>query len=340
MKALIKYLGLFLIFWINLNSAGAETVIVFISGDWDYLGAVADNSGQLDLKDQAEHSYKEWIKTADSDESRNYIIFYDPRGKGKIFNRKWVKTRVYRKGEKVYSLLGKREISSGQEAFAHLKNLADKYFGESYKQDKKVFFYYGEHFPARGKAMIDLGGSDEIGAIDIISGIKSLGERFDRIVFQTCYLNNLRFLAPASEVTRELVLPKLATLNHAIPPNLLLSNLTKEEMAQKLSSDKYRWVSYGAEVRQLNRLMRELEANTSITAFLKLQSVKDQNSFDEIVKERSPGAIYLSDNEYQLPVWDVLSIYDQYLLAGEEKLDEVEALMDQHPHLEETYDEL
>lgn len=321
-------------------NAKADTVIAFISGDWDYFGAVAGNDGQLNLKDQAERSYKEWVETAKNDKKRDYIIFYDPRGKGMIFNRKWVKTRVYKNGKRVYSLLGKSEISAGSEAFQRIKKLADKYLGDDFKKGKKTFFYYGEHFPARGKALIDLGGSDEIGASDILNGMKLLSDKFDRAIFQTCYLNNLRFLAPASELSQELILPKLATLNHALNPNFLVGELSKDEMASKLTSYKYKWVSYGIEVSELNKLMRGLEKNTEVNSLKKFQTIQSQESFDQIVKERSPQAIFLSKSEFQLPLWDVLSIYDQYLLRGEEQLDQVEALLDQYPNLEETYDEL
>ncbi|MCR9204903.1 MAG: hypothetical protein NXH75_10015, partial [Halobacteriovoraceae bacterium] len=107
---------LFLIFCLFFSflshSIENKTFVFFINGDWYYKGPQFEDSG-IRLKDQANVLYRETLKRAKDDTKNNYVIFYDPKGKGSLFNRRWVKFRIFEKGKSRYShLLKDAEIDT------------------------------------------------------------------------------------------------------------------------------------------------------------------------------------------------------------------------------------
>lgn len=337
-----KLLFLFaILFSLNLfSNLYADTVVVFISGDWDYLGAPGIDQREIKLEDQALSTYVAWTKKAKSDPNRDYVIFFDPKGRGRLFNNKWIRFKIYKHGKRVYSEEWKSEISSGIEAFNLVSDVSKSKLGDSFANDNsKTFFYYGEHFPARHNARIDLNGSENFGGDEILKGVAKLG-KFKRGIFQTCYINNLRFLAPLSGIVSEIIVPKRVVLNHRIDPEIIVTAIEKQVLLDSLSTKKYPWIAYGGEVAILDRKIRELERYSSSWRMAGIRTILTQDKFEVMLQESYPNAIFVDAFDIILPIWDVVSIYDQYLLSNENLLDDVEKILDDFPSLNEIYDEI
>ena len=340
-----------LIFFFLISSVSAlegKTFIFFINGDWFYQGPVYEDES-IRLRDQANLIYRQMVKVAKRDSDNNYVLFYDPLGKGSVINRKWVKLRVYKKGKKVFGLgLKKAEVNTGSlEFYSVFKKIISDNLG-SLTQKQKVLYYYGEHFPAYGELTLDQTGSDSsekgsIGLKKVLSLMNLIGP-IDTAIFHTCYMNAIDYVGPLLGKARQVVLPSKAILNTHLNWAKALQTKNLDEMADKFIeinrlSSKYYFEKYGQEATKLSSLTELLNSNVSRKHWNSWLEQGRVTSFESL-KNRGDGVLFLTplsemdSREVQVPFYDYINLINQYLLSDDILLNTIDSHLDKYPHLE------
>jgi len=232
---------------LSVFALNGKTFVFFINGDWHYNGPVFEERG-IRLKDQAELIYKKILKRAKEDNKNNYVLFYDPLGKGNVFNRNWVKLKIYSKGKKTFTYgLRKPEVdTSNVLLYKEIARTVRKELPD-FSAEKSLFYYYGEHFPLIGKSKLDLSG----GSIGL-SSIKSLMEVFGKFklsIFHTCYLNNINILNELLSHTERILVPHKAILNtplsfFSLEKSKTFMDFERAFLNDNAGSDKYFYLGY------------------------------------------------------------------------------------------------
>lgn len=330
---------LLFIFHISVFAINGKTLVFFINGDWHYKGPVFEESG-IRLKDQAEVIYKEILSRAKKDTKNNYVLFYDPLGKGSLFNRKWVKLKIYKKGKKLFSYgLRKPEVdTSSYNLYKEIARTVRKEIPE-FSANDSLFYYYGEHFPLVGKSELDLsGGSIGLSSIKELMGVFG---KFKLSIFHTCYLNNINTLDELLSLTERVLVPHKAILNTPLDFNSLnespnFNDLEDNFLRDNFKSEKYYYLGYGSEISLVSKYIQFLTTHT------------DQVYFERVMKkplstwfyERSEESFVIETKDYleaNLPLYDYITLLDQYLTEGEAVLTKVDQLYSAHPNLEKTF---
>lgn len=350
----MKMLMLLFLYFLCISSFALEgkTFVYFINGDWHYKGPVYQDN-QIRLKDQANVIYREMVKAAKNDSKNNYVLFYDPIGRGRIFNKNWVKLRVYKKGKKVFGLgLSKPEINANSPVFhRELKDIIIKELG-SLRKENSLFYYYGEHFPAYGEVTLDLGGSGSqeergVGLQKILRLIETIGP-FHTAIFHTCYLNALDYTGPLLKLVDNVILPRKAILNTHQNWNSLKADSFKDfrqQLVKDNSNSKYQWVTYGKEVLELSEKLSEVKSLVQKEYWFDWLGKQEKNDYQGI-RERGDNVLFLtplSDSAPQevfIPFYDYINLINQYLISGDNLLDDIDGLLDKNPHLEDLYQQI
>lgn len=343
-----KILLIFLFLISSVSALEEKTFIFFINGDWFYQGPVYEDE-TIRLKDQANLIYRQMVKVAKKDSKNNYVLFYDPLGKGSIINRKWVKLRIYKKGKKVFGLgLKKPEVDTGSLKFySDFKNIISDNLG-SLSQKQKILYYYGEHFPAYGELSLDQTGSDSSGKGSIglkkVLSLMSLIGPIDTAIFHTCYMNAIDYLGPLLDKARQVVLPSKAILNTRLNWDSALKAKNLNDMADKLItsnhiSSKYNFVKYGQEAKTLFSLTKLLDSSVSRKHWNSWLDQERLTSFESL-RNRGEEVLFLTplsetdSREVQVPFYDYVNLINQYLLGDDILLNSIDTHLDKYPHLE------
>lgn len=335
----MKKIILLLSFLFISNAFGLKdkTIVVFINGDWFYQGPQIEEEG-IRLKDQAKVLYNDFLSRAKADKENDYVLFYDPKGKGNFLNRKWVKFRIFKKGKSLYShKLKDREVSTSSQAFRKMfSNIVKKNLGLM-KEENSLFYYYGEHFPAHYKTKLDLSSSEGTSLGDIILLMDSIG-RFHTSIFHTCYLNAVDFVGPLLNQSKTVIVPEKAILN--IPLNLKnafeqnsLESFSDVLKRENSSSEKYKMLKYGSETKFLIKRINSLKNLVSQKHWFEMLEFHHERTEKEF-QEISKNGFFLKDwnskkkKEIFLPFYDYINLIDRYLLDGDEILDDIDQLID------------
>lgn len=338
----------FFIFSIKAFSIEGKNFIFFINGDWFYQGPVFEDEG-VRLKDQANIIYRKMVERAKKDKKNNYAIFYDPMGKGGLLNRNWVKFRIYKSGKRMYGHgLKDSEIDTSSMEFINLfAGTIKKNLGLLKKEDS-LFYYYGEHFPAYGESQLDLsspnGGS--FGLSKFLRMIEEVGE-FHTVIFHTCYINALDFIGPILQHVDEVVVPEKAILNTPLDFNKSFKQDNFSDFNQRLienyqRNEKYRFLRYGAKAKKLYQIMEELKEQVAKEYWQPLLKNLWRNG-GEPARELSQDVFILSDwkdekkKEVFLPHYEFINLIDRFLWEGEEKIDEIDRLIQKNNDLSKLF---
>lgn len=341
MKKLI--ILIFFTFSVGLLAMEGKTFVYFINGDWHYQGPVYEEEG-IRLKDQANVIYREMVKGAKKDKKNNYVLFYDPLGKGSIFNRKWVKLRVYKKGKKVFGLgLRKAEINANSPQLYHkLKQVMHDELGRIKKEDA-LLYYYGEHFPAKGVAFLDLGGEQNkkdrgISLSKVLKLVETVGP-FHTVIFHTCYINALDYLGPLLKIVDQVIVPYKAILNtHLNWASLKQDNLKKfgRSFVKENSNEKYEWKVYGKDLLKLDHMISLLSDEIAQDYWGEWLE-KEMDSDFLGLRQRGEDILFISTmaearkQEVYVPLYDYINLINQYLLSDDGILDDIDRHLTQFP---------
>lgn len=323
------------------------TYVFWINGDFDYQGPVYGSDDVIELEDQPELIYENMVQLAESDQQNNYIIFYDPKGRGKFYNKKHVKIDVYQKGQQRYKAGWRfKEIDATRPgAFQVVAQEGIKALGESWKASQKMFFFYGEHFPIKGEVDYDYTSYAEGFGLEKFK--QGLGEftklvgKMDLLVMQTCYVNSLSFLSSATSFADHLLVPEKAILNTKMDMspvhNFTGHNLELAKKIQELNSNhsRYRWLDYSSKaITPLWSLVEELKENVDKKSFDKNFVRQDVTDYESFIFQVSSDATLLTSNEALLPFYDYYSLLERYQLKNFKLLDQIDDYLDMHPELE------
>lgn len=325
-----------------------KTFVFFINGDWYYKGPQFEETG-VRLEDQANILYKQILKRAKEDKKNNYVLFYDPKGKGNILNRKWVKFRIFERGKGRYShLLKDAEIDTTKDSFIELFSRTIKKKLGALKKDSSVFYYYGEHFPAHKEYRLDLSGdqNSKYGLKKLLRLMAKLGG-FHTSIFHTCYVNALDFVGPLLDLSNEVIVPKSAILNtplkmeNAFSQNYLV-NFSDTLVQENSDHERYKLFRYGQDAKYL--FQKIVQLNSYVEPLVWQNMLNHFHKKDETdVKELGSEAFILRDwfdqkeKEIFLPFYDYLNLIDRNLLRGEENLDRIDQMIDKNPSLLELF---
>lgn len=345
---MVKILSLFFLLMCSQAFASERpwTYVFWINGDFDYQGPVYGSDDVIELEDQPDLIYDKLTELAQADLHNNYIIFFDPKGRGKFYNKKHVKIDVYQKGEQLYKAGWRfKEIDATRPgAFQVVAQEGIKALGESWKESQKMFFFYGEHFPIKGEVDYDYTSyAQGFGLEKFQKGLQQFTKlvgRMDLLVMQTCYVNSLSFLNAATSFAHQILVPEQAILNTKMNFGPLLNfegsrlDLGKKLQQANNTHPRYNWLQYRSEeVEPLWRLVEELKQNVDKEFFNQRfvrQEVKDYESF---IFQVSSEATLLTSNEALLPFYDYYSLLERYQLQNFELLDQIDDHLDMYPKL-------
>lgn len=353
----MKWISLFFLLILSWggNALEGKTLIFFINGDWHYQGPVFEDEG-IRIKDQANLIYRGLVQKAKEDTKNNYVLFYDPLGEGRLFNRKWVKLRVYKKGKKVFGLgLSKPEVETGSiEFYGEFKKIIEENLSPSKKEDR-LFYYYGEHFPVKGEMTLDLSGNSSNGGMGLnkmSSLLETLGP-FDTTIFHTCYLNALDYVGRFLDYSDQVLVPRHAILNTPLDWSEIVSAKNFQDFAKGLtkrnfSQEKYQWLHYGREVKKLEEKIETLEKNLSQKYWKNWWRHQLESDFNGL-RQRGEGTLFLQalaqnqdikEREIFVPLIDYVNLVNQYALTSDDLFLEMDEVLDQFPNLENLYKDL
>ncbi|MCR9206009.1 MAG: hypothetical protein NXH75_15605, partial [Halobacteriovoraceae bacterium] len=211
-----------------------------------------------------------------------------------------------------------------------------------------VFYYYGEHFPAHKEYRLDLSGgaNSTYGLTKLLKLMRAFGG-FQISIFHTCYLNALDFIGPILSLSNEVVVPQKAILNTPLNTTGAFSETYLKDFSNRLiqdnsNHDRYKLLKYKKEAKDLYH--RILELNQLVSPDYWEKMLNHFHSGDEaVLKDLSSQAFVLRDwsdaeeKEVFLPFYDYINLIDRYLLEGEHKLDYIDQLIDQNPHLMDLF---
>lgn len=335
-----------------LDSPKRWTYIFFINGDFDYLGPTRhEGSSQITIQDQSRRVYKSIHKLATTDKTNNYVIFWDPRGKGQFFNSKYVRMKIYKRGEFVSSKIGLSEVNAGdKKVFETLREKIDEGLGIEYARTKKMLYFYGEHFPLRGAVQYDLSHkSDGFGYLEFRKGLDILTKGtggFELIFMHTCYVNTLSFLNTLTDYTKEFIVPKKAILNGPLDLSTLTSEFmtTQGRVSGLLNSNRrhsdYELINYNSfEINILSRHLEEVSYDMDLMGYNSNYFSMNFNRDAKRIQQFAPSLIALPlTREVLVPITAFINLMDMYLIRGEFNLIELDIFLNNNAHLTDLYE--
>ncbi|MCK5073839.1 MAG: hypothetical protein KAQ98_10465 [Bacteriovoracaceae bacterium] len=319
------------------------TYIFFINGDFNYNGPSFKDDHSVEIEDQSRELYKKVKKMAKEDKTNNYVIFYDPRGTGPLF--KHVRIKVFKNGKQIHTswpLFNMEINASSPETFEKLAGIARKELSD-FDSTKKLFYFYGEHFPVFGKINYDLSHKKELfGGEEFKSGLEYFAP-VDLLVMQTCYVNSISFYSMLKDLVKRFLVPQKAILN--VPLNLeSLHNSTAKadeiasEIISKNKHDKYPLLTYGTEINFMIKIVNELEKNIFSEDFNDERTIHEEDGIPAWTNEVSTSSVILNTKEVLVPIESYVTVLDQYLKSNKELLDEFENLLDTYPEFSQIYE--
>lgn len=324
------------------------TYIFWINGDFDYQGPVYNGDDRIELKYQPRLIYEQVLEMAKEDRKNNYIIFFDPKGRGRFFNfnKRYVQMRVYEKSKRLYrSGLSYRDIDATRvDTFETMAQVAWDHLGQSWKKSQKMLYFYGEHFPIEGLVDYDYTSySEGFGLERFVPGLEEFtkrGGKLDLLIMQTCYVNSLTFLARTSHLTKSYLLPENAILNTKMSLSELFEfqgqreALSLQVLRDNEGHERYPWLQYSKEVEHLALLMEKLKSEIDKTSFNR-ELIRDSlDEYEGFISQVSPESVLLESGEVLIPFYDYLSLLERYQVSGFDILDEIDEILIKNPHLQ------
>ena len=161
-------------------------------------------------------------------------------------------------------------------------------------------------------------------------------------------MNALDFVGPLLKNVNQVIVPDKAIINTHQKWDSLKTNDFKEfavKFSNQNSNDKYEWRVYGKEVQLLNKAINNLKDLIEISYWNRWMASQEDNDF-LVLRQRGDELLFLNSvtvdapKEVFVPLYDYINLINQYLIAEEGHLDQVDDILERHPHLEELYQQI
>jgi hypothetical protein len=330
------------------------TYIIFIAGDGSYLGPEKNIDDSIELKDQGELLYNEALLRARADKQNSYVIYYDPR------KRRDQELQIFDKGARVYrdfpdsrykrrGMVRERDTTDVKE-FGRTAYYAKKHTNAA---NKKLFYYYGEHFGEVASFGYDHSHKKSSFNQDVFfKGLSYFG-KLDLLYMQTCYVNTIEFLSKAKDYTKTILTARLAVPNQYLKLESLLSGAVDGiDLSNKLIAEnskrsrKFDFIYYQMDeiflglLNLLNQLVIPAEYKQVLTKRLSPKKIDGVDRYDDLAQAVSGGDEFFFNPVFFMPdtkevivdLFDYLSVLSNFSMQ-DDQVEEIIGYIEKHPEL-------
>jgi hypothetical protein len=351
----VKSFTVLILFLISCSVWSSDwTYIIFIAGDGSYLGPEKNIDNSIELKDQGELLYKEAISRAKTDKNNSYVIYYDPR------KRSDQQLEIFQKGNRIYrdfpdsryerrGMIRERDTTDVKE-FARTAYYAKKYTNRA---NKKMFYYYGEHFGVVSSFDYDYSHKKSSFNQNVFfKGLSYFG-KLDLLYMQTCYVNTIEFLSKAKDYTKTILTARLAVPNQFLMLESLISDPIDEiDLSNKLITEnskrsrKFDLIYYKMDetfiglFNLLNQLVIPAEYKEVLTQRLSSKKIDGVDRYDDLAQAVSGGDEFFFNPVFFMPdtkevivdLFDYLSVLSNFSMQ-DDQIEEIISYVERHPEL-------
>jgi hypothetical protein len=349
----VKSIIYLILFIVSYSAWSADwTYIIFIAGDGSYVGPEKNADNSIDLKDQGELLYKEAVGRAKSDKNNSYVIYYDPR------KRSDQQLEIYQQGARVYrdfpdaryerrGLVRERDTTDIKE-FSRAAYYMNKYTN---KQNKKMFYYYGEHFGVESSSGYDYSHKRSVFNQDIFFKGLSFFGKVDLLFMQTCYVNTIEFLTKVKDYSKTVLSARLAVPNQYLQLESLTSrSLDGVDLSKQLiihnsnRSRKFDLIFYQMDetfdelLILLKKLIIPADYREVLTKRLSPKKINGVDRYDDLAQAVSGGDEFFFNPVFFMPdtkevivdLFDYLSVLSNFSMQ-DDQIEEIISFIENHP---------